>query len=389
MRPESHRPLHIFANIADGVWAVDMNQRIVFWNNAAEQLLGIREADALGRRCWALLAGADRQGKPVCCHNCQNLLLARQGKPVPNFERIARCADGRTALINISTLFVPESEEVAPLDGGYVVHLFRKLGDGPELGAGLRIHLLGHTVVALPDGTRVQGPLWQRAKVRALFALLAASHGRWLDRDFLINTFWPDRPYASACHNLNTTVYNLRRSLGPALRQPADSEFILYHRDHYRLNGDRAHWLDVEAFEDALQLARRQESRRQAIPLYRRTLAYYRGEFQEDLEPEWAWHRARRIQLHQLYLAAFQELGGLYESLQEDDQAIQIYLQALDADPCFEAACRRLMRLHLRQGDWLAAVTRYHHLADALEQELDVRPGKKTRRLYRLAASSR
>jgi len=62
--------LQWFANTGSGVWAVDASQRIVFWNQAAEELLGFTADQALGRLCYQLLTGQDTQGQPFCQAEC-------------------------------------------------------------------------------------------------------------------------------------------------------------------------------------------------------------------------------------------------------------------------------------------------------------------------------
>jgi len=52
-----------FADTGSGVWAVDASQRIVFWNRAAEELLGFTADQALGRLCYQLLTGQDTPGR--------------------------------------------------------------------------------------------------------------------------------------------------------------------------------------------------------------------------------------------------------------------------------------------------------------------------------------
>ena len=44
---------------ADGAYVIDADQRIVYWNPAAERLLGYRAEDVLGRACHEVLRGRD------------------------------------------------------------------------------------------------------------------------------------------------------------------------------------------------------------------------------------------------------------------------------------------------------------------------------------------
>ncbi len=167
-----------------------------------------------------------------------------------------RRSDERTAWLNVSIVEVPEragGEACAA-----VVALFRVVGEGPWWAPPLRIHLLGPVVVRRTDGSLVGGPLWQRDKVRALLALLALQRGRPVHRDVLVEALWAELKQSAAIHNLNTTVYALRRSLEPTLSRGTKSRYIHRQGDCYYLNGGRAHWLDLEAFEDGIAMARQE-----------------------------------------------------------------------------------------------------------------------------------
>ena len=64
----------------------DPSGRIVGWNARAEQLTGIGSGEAVGRSCWEVIRGHDRNGGIVCHPGCSVVRLAGQGWP-------ASCAD--------------------------------------------------------------------------------------------------------------------------------------------------------------------------------------------------------------------------------------------------------------------------------------------------------
>ena len=379
------KTLRLFTQTGDGVWAVDSEHRIVLWTSVAEELLGHTAEEAVGQHCYRLLAGRNAEGEPFCNAHCSIMQRARQGEPAPAFDLLARDRSGDMRRINVSIIAVPEKgeESSSPL----LVHLFRPLQDEEVAEPpALRIQLLGQTVVQRADGSIVEGPLWRRAKVRALLAFLALQRGQPVHRSTLIEALWPNLRYSAALHNLNTTVYNLRRSLEPTLQQGSASRYIQYEGDCYFLNGGSIHWLDAEAFEKGIIRARREPDPVTAMALYRQALALYQGDFLADLlghDIRWCW--TERERLRELYLAALEELGSLCEGQQQEQEAVHLYLKALAVDACRETACRRLMRLFMRRGDRAAAVAQYRHLVEALRRELEVLPSQETRLLYEVA----
>ena len=59
--------LAVLAQAADGVFALDQAERVVFWNAAAERIIGYRADEVLGRPCYEIFGSEQRAG----CHLCQ------------------------------------------------------------------------------------------------------------------------------------------------------------------------------------------------------------------------------------------------------------------------------------------------------------------------------
>jgi DNA-binding SARP family transcriptional activator len=243
-------------------------------------------------------------------------------------------------------------------------------------------------VVQQADGSPVGGGFRRRAKVRALFTILALHRGQAVRRDILLAGLWPDKARKTALHNLNTTVYHLRHSLEPTLEHGPDSTYVQRRGDLYLLAGGRSHWLDVDAFENKLAAAHRVGNADHSERLYRQAIALYRGEFLADLNAYQLDYWAERARYRQLYLDALQELGDLLAAQDRDDEAKELYRKVLAEDACREMAARKLMRLALRQGERTRALSQYARLEETLERELDVEPSEETRRLQQEARSA-
>ena len=379
------RCLQLFENTGAGVWAVDADQRIVLWNKAAEELLGYRAEEAVGRLCHELLAGRDLGERPFCRARCAIDEQAQRGRPIRSFHLRVRCADGCFAWIDVSGIVVPDEAN----GGGYgaLVHLFHLVEAAGTSVPPLRIRLLGPVVVQQADGSPVGGAFRRRAKVRALFAILALHRGQIVPRNRLLATLWPDKARQAALHNLHTTIYHLRQSLEPDLARGPDSAYVQTRGDGYLLAGGRAHWLDVDAFEKRLAAAARVKDPGRAEGLYRRAIALHRGEFLADLDAYEldCWTERRRY--HQLYIDALQGLGDILLKQSRVDEAMEMYRKVLAEDPCREAVARELMRLALQNEERARALSQYARLEENLERELGLEPSEKTRRLRREARS--
>lgn len=374
--------LQAFAQTHDGVWAVDLEQRILLWNEAAEAMLGISRREALGTYCYRLLAGCDHQGKPLCRPDCRVMERVKQGRLLGNSYLQVNPAGHPPTVINVSVVVPLKREERSPR---VVVALFRPaagLAAGPPT---LKIRLLGPIAADRADGSPVEGVLWQRGKVRALLAFLALHCGRPVHRDLVIEALWPDLTHDRALHNLNTTVYYLRRCLEPGLKRGSSSSYIKVVGDDYVLSAGHAFWLDVKAFETGIERARREPDPQRAIALYREALALYRGPFVADLEADLLDCWMERERLSQFYLNAVAELAALCARQQQNIEAKELYLRVLATDPCRETVTQQLMFLALREGDRPAALAHYHRLEQALWRDLEMGPSPEIRLLADMA----
>jgi DNA-binding CsgD family transcriptional regulator len=84
--------------------ASDAGARIVFWNRAAERLLGRPAAEALGRPCYEVLGGRDVFGNRHCYENCPVQAMARRGETVRAFELVVDPPAGSHHVAHVNIL---------------------------------------------------------------------------------------------------------------------------------------------------------------------------------------------------------------------------------------------------------------------------------------------
>lgn len=372
--------LELFNQSGDGVFAVDAEQRIVYWNATAERLLGYRADEALGRFCHTLLCGVTPARDRLCRTNC-DIHAGRHpaGAAPPAFELLVKGADRTTRRIEISTIATHEHAATSAT----IVHLIRLLDELKAGVTGLRIHLLGPAAVLDPNGSAPDGRLWRRMKVRSLLGLLALERRGGIHRETILDLLWPDKERSAALVNLNTTVHHLRRCLEPELERGEQSRYVQIEGDYYYLRNPNSHWLDVEAFESGVQQARRSPATAEAVNLYQESLSLYRGDFLADLDLYEGNFVAETERLRALFLTGMEALAGLYEEQAETGLARDTYRRILQHDSFRESACRRLMLLLLRKGDRSGALRCYEQLERQLRREIGLAPGPELMGLYR------
>lgn len=111
---------------AEAAFVIDLNQRIVLWNSAAETLFGHTAGEVLGRSCYDIIRGRDDHDHAWCRGNCRISVSARAGEAVETFNTLARTRDGSPRWITVTILALPVGDGEPPM----VVHLCR---DATEL----------------------------------------------------------------------------------------------------------------------------------------------------------------------------------------------------------------------------------------------------------------
>lgn len=368
----------LFANTGDGAYAIDADQRVVFWNAAAEKLLGYSTEEATGKRCWELLRGRTLRGELFCHRDCELFQALRRGESPPHFDLIFRHKDGSSLPLNISS--IPFSPDEDTPGFGAVVSLVRQLRPyALTILPQLDIRLLGPVMVTRADGSQVEGALWRRVKVRALLAYLALHLGQPVGREQLLELLWPGHDsYEAALSNLNTTVYNLRRSLEPDLQRGADSRYLIYEGGNYYLEGSAGISLDIPLFEDSIRQARQEKDPAKAIQQYEYATRLYRGDYLADLTETQVWSSACHHRYQELYLSSLEAIADLSREA-DPVKAKDAYFAVLAAQKWRESAYRSLIELLWQQGNRAAALSHCVRLCQALEEELQAAPSSATR----------
>jgi DNA-binding SARP family transcriptional activator len=253
----------------------------------------------------------------------------------------------------------------------------------------LRLTLLGNPEVER-DGASLAG--LQATKTQALLYYLAVT-GRPHQRATLVGLLWPDMPEANARNNLSKALTQLRQAVG---------DHLVITRQEIAFDRQSPYWLDVERFERAVAAqpvrAQRASPRSDAEPGAKgqpdiEALAHavdlYRGDFLEGLYVRQAlafeeWMLAQRARLRALALQALHMLAAQYAGQGEAGRAagIEMTTRLLALEPWREEAHRQLMALLARSGQRGTALAQYEACRQALAEELGVKPGEETKRLY-------
>lgn len=143
----------LVSNTADGALALNREQRIIFWNEAAEALLGFTVEDALGRFCYEVICGRDESGRLVCHRECRDVMAAIRQEPVPTHDILVRTKAGREVWLSVSSILIPSHRSGRCV----LVHLFRNVSRQKELER--CVQQLVSSVVELPSARAAYPPV--------------------------------------------------------------------------------------------------------------------------------------------------------------------------------------------------------------------------------------
>jgi DNA-binding SARP family transcriptional activator len=223
---------------------------------------------------------------------------------------------------------------------------------------GVQIDVLGPFSVRV-DGRAVASREFGGRLARRLVRVLAASPGRVVTRDVLIEALWgADRP-ADPDANLNVLVNRARKALCGAIETTDRG---------YRLPA--AVIVDADLFEDSVAAGDGEVA-----------LSLWHGEpLPQDAYEEWAQpvrHRLERRHQDALELAAAAALAA-----GSSRRAADLAAEAVEHAPLREAAHLLLVRALAAGGDQAAALAAYERLRALLTEELGIDPSREAAALH-------
>ena len=215
---------------------------------------------------------------------------------------------------------------------------------------------------ACRDGQEIDLP----ASTWRLVAFLAIA-GRPLDRGYVANSLWLDKSDQRAQANLRSCLWRLRQ---------AEPALVACTAVHLRVG--EAVRVDLSELR---QLARQLRERDDSVELD----AIDAHLLCSELLPEWYddFVELEREQLRQIRLRALEALAARLHLAGRTDQALDVALTAVAAEPLRESAHRLVIGIHLDEGNVSEALRQYHRLCSLLRGQLGVGPSPAAHALIR------
>ena len=194
-----------------------------------------------------------------------------------------------------------------------------------------------------------------------------------VERDVLLEKFWPHHPPGRQVANLHTAIYSLRRMYG--------KDVILHEGTAYSVNLEIPLEYDVERFERAAAVVaglppgdpRRMFALTEAINSYG-------GPLLPEFSSDWVLERRRALEMRYLDLLA----QHAQEAMMRDQpaRALQTLRQALEIDPYRDDTNMHFLEALGRLGRRSEVVEHYQRYVQLLSNELGLDPPDAVREIY-------
>ena len=245
--------------------------------------------------------------------------------------------------------------------------------DGPDAKPSARMNLFGRFALEYAGA-----PVTITSqRMQALLAYLTLHRAEPQSRQHLSFLLWPDSTESQAHTNLRTLLHRLNAVL------PAQAQLIRADLQTVRWSPDCELSLDVDEFEADIRRptdATQSGDEASVGAHLERAVGRYSGELLPDCFDEWVL--TERERLHQMLLAALEQLVLVFEGTHQYAVAIPHARRLTLLDPLNEAAYQTLMRLFTLNGDRASALRVYHTCASTLQEELGIRPGSALNTAY-------
>jgi DNA-binding SARP family transcriptional activator len=354
----------VFENLPHGIAVTDRVGRVLVWNRALEDILGL-DAEPLGRSCCELFACGTEGGPLGGCLTEQAIragdspveVLIQRPEAAPLWATVAPLRRNGSRLV-FEVRHMPRRDELQPSSG----HALRE----PRV----RLFTLGRTEVRTPEGP-LDGD-WVDQRAGQLLKYLVCERHRVAPAEEIAESVWR-HARRTTVNTVRYFVHTLRSKIEPGRPKHGRASVVLARHGGYTLNHEEV-WIDADEFEDhvgAGSSALAHGEREAAREHFERAVALYRGDFLED-EPYAEWALLERERLRALVEKPLRALSELRE---DDPEAAAGYLERLAQMEPFDGEVQReLLSMWVRQGRRSRAARHYRAFQHRLYQEFGEQP---------------
>jgi DNA-binding SARP family transcriptional activator len=218
-------------------------------------------------------------------------------------------------------------------------------------------------------------------KEQELLSYLLVCRDRSHPRETLASILWSDTSTERSKKYLRQALWHVQAALGAG--EPSIPPLLVVEHNWVQLNLPTEVWLDVAVFEQAFANTEGLPGNQmdtQRAQLLKEAVGLYKGNLLDGWYQDWCLLERERLQ--NMYLCMLDKLMSYCEKHCEYEAGQRYGSTILRYDRAHERTYRRLMRLQHRAGDRTGALRQYEGCVAALDEELGVKPDRRTKALY-------
>lgn len=242
----------------------------------------------------------------------------------------------------------------------------------------LRFQLFGKFSVQR-DALSVKG--LDASKEQELLCYLLVRRDRSHPRETLASLLWGDSSTEKSKKYLRQALWHLQSAL--EAREIKSPHVLMVEHDWVQLNSQSELWLDVARFEAAFTATQGTPGKQldeAGVRMLKDAVELYKGDLLDGWYQDWCLFERERLQ--NMYLSMLDKLMSYSEEHREYEAGLSYGSTILRYDRASERTYRQLMQMQYMAGDRTGALRQYERCVSALDEELGVKPERRTKALY-------
>jgi DNA-binding SARP family transcriptional activator len=207
-----------------------------------------------------------------------------------------------------------------------------------------------------------------------LFRYLLVNYGKKINKDLLLELFWPGMSNKSARQNLSSTLYFIRHAFDRILGNGFGKRICRTTNQSAWLEFDEKIWYDVEEFRKEIKLANKNNNNDEKVEHLMKAATLYNGDYMtEDTFNDWVI--PVREELRDIAISALVELTELLLERNRINESMFYNVRLMQIDPYNENAIKNKIRILESQGRLTEARNIYVKYAGHLKRKFNATPG--------------
>lgn len=202
-------------------------------------------------------------------------------------------------------------------------------------------------------------------------------------KEVLVDILWPGTQKSAGERNLKINIHRIRKALEPFAVKQFGHVYLIQKAGKISLAPDLV-TVDTTEFTALVRQGRALEAEGDidgALACYTKTAGLYKGNYFTN-DPYLEGIVQNREMYQRTCIDILERSAEIYQTRDLWQKTVDAWHRILEIDACHEAACRHLMIRYKDVGMKTEALQVYAKCRKALEEELDIAPNDRTRKIY-------